>query len=129
LIENNRVVGNYVADAGWVVAFKPLPDINQNGLNELALYYSGGMHQGYGGTGVDVVEFGAGGPKGLGWFQAETFSDAGPVIGYKVTAVPGPTPVFYREKHVQNAAGRWRKSGTKTPIKLKAIIKAFEPVR
>lgn len=129
LIENNRVVGNYVSDAGWVVGFKSIPDVNQNGLNEAALYYSGGMHQGAGGTGVDIVEFGPGGPKGIGWFQAEGFSETGPVIGYKVTAKPGPMPVFYREKHVQNSSGRWRRTGPATSFKLQKIVGAFEPVR
>jgi hypothetical protein len=129
LIENNRVVGNYVADAGWVVGLKSLPDINADGLNEVALYYSGGMHQGAGGTGVDIVELGPGGPKGIGWFQAESFSDTGPVIGYKVTVKPGANPAFYRERHVQNAAGRWRRTGASTLLKLKAIVSAFETVR
>src|SRR4051812_39650346 len=58
LIEGNKVVGNYIADVGWTLGGRVLPDINQNGLNEFALYYSGGIHQGSGGTGVDIMEFG-----------------------------------------------------------------------
>lgn len=129
LMENNRVIGNYVADVGWSVGFKVLPDINQNGLNEFALYYSGGMHQGSGGTGVDIDEFGPAGPKGLGWFNAESFTDTGPVLGYRVTVKPGPTPVFYRERYVQNSAGKWRRTGASTPLKLQKAVGEFVPVR
>ncbi|MEP6900535.1 MAG: hypothetical protein ABJA66_02225, partial [Actinomycetota bacterium] len=59
LIENGKIIGSYISESGWAMDLKVLPDINQNGLNEFLLYYSGGMHQGQGGTGVDLMEFSA----------------------------------------------------------------------
>ncbi|HEX8637089.1 MAG TPA: hypothetical protein VF692_03425 [Pyrinomonadaceae bacterium] len=41
LIENGKVVGNYVSEGGWAQDLKSLPDINRNGLDEFAVYYSG----------------------------------------------------------------------------------------
>src|SRR5207247_1850178 len=86
VLENGRVVASFVApETGWGVNAASLPDLNQNGLNEIALYYSGGMHQGAGGTGVDIVEYSAGKLKGIGWYQAEGFNETGPVFGFRVT--------------------------------------------
>ena len=90
IIENGRAVANYVApESGWTIEAHSLPDIDQDGIDEAALYWSGGMHQGAGGSGVDIWEFSATGAKGIGWFQAESFDDRSPPTGYKVTAKPG----------------------------------------
>ena len=130
VIEDGAVVGSYAAvDAGWTVDAKALPDINHNGVNEIALYYSGGLHQGEGGTGVDIDEVSNGSLKGIGWFQAESFTADGPTTGYKVLARPGKTPVFFREKYTQNAAGKWRKAGSQTPLKLTPITGTFETLK
>ena len=129
LIANNRVVGSYVTDTGTVIGFKSLPDINENGLNEVALYWSGGTHQGAGGTGVDVVELGPAGLKGIGWFQADSFSEDGPSVGYKVTVKPGPAPVFYRERYVENAGGKWRRTAAARPFRLQKTVSTFEAVK
>ena len=129
LIENDKVVGNYVADVGWTVGVTSLPDINRNGLNEAALYYSGGMHQGAGGTGVDVVELSPTGVKGIGWFQAEGFTETGPTVGYRVTAKPGGTPQFFREKYTQASNGKWKRTGRVTPFHLQATISKFVAVK
>ena len=129
ILENGRPVGNFLAeDAGWTIDSAVLPDINQNGVDEIELYYSGGMHQGEGGTGVDIVEYSAGKLKGVGWFQSDGFTDSGPVFGYKVTTNPGKTPVFFREKCLQNAAGKWRKTGKVLPLKLGETVGKFEAV-
>ena len=106
-----------------------ISDLNQNGLDEIALYYSGGMHQGAGGTGVDIMEFSNGALKGLGWFQAEEFTETSPVMGYKIVAHPAKTPTFTREKFVQNAAGKWRKAGAPITIKLKPAVVEFESAK
>lgn len=118
LIENKKIVGSYISEGGWALGLKSLPDINQNGLDEFAVYYSGGMHQGQGGTGVDIMEFSAAGIKGLGWFQADSFGEETGDFGYKVTVKPGKTPVYYREKYVSTADDKWRKSGKIAPFKL-----------
>ena len=130
VIEDGAVVGSYIAaESGFTVDARALPDINQNGVNEIALYYSGGLHQGEGGTGVDIVEVANGALKGIGWFQAESFTAEGPTTGYKVTAKPGKTPTFFREKYIQNSAGKWRKAGSQTPLKLTEITGTFETIK
>lgn len=129
LIEGGKVLGNYIADVGWSVGVKALPDINQNGLDEVALYYSGGMHQGAGGTGVDIVEFTGAGVNGIGWFQAESFGETTPVVGYRVTGRPGKAPAYFREKYVQNSSGKWRKAGAVAPLRLQKAVSVFTPVR
>jgi len=130
VIENGKVVASVVsAEGGWSDRAVTIPDVNQNGLDEIALYYSGGMHQGAGGTGVDIMEFSNGALKGLGWFQAEEFSETSPVMGYKIVAHPAKTPTFTREKFVQNAAGKWRKAGAPITIKLKPAVVEFESAK
>jgi hypothetical protein len=130
VLENGKVAANFVsAESAWSVDAQALPDINMNGLDEFALYYSGGMHQGEGGTGVDIMEFSAGKLKGIGWFQAESFSDSSPTAGYKVSVKPGVRPVFTREKFIQNDAGKWRRSGRPAAFKLTAVYGTFEVVK
>ena len=129
IIDNGKVVGNFVSvESGWTDHANVLPDINQNGLDEIALYYSGGMHQGAGGTGVDIIEYSNGALKGIGWFQAEGFTETGPVIGYRVTVAPGKTPAFFKEKYTQDAAGKWKKTGTAVPLKLTKAVSEFVSV-
>lgn len=129
LIDGGKVIGNYVSDVGWSVGVKALPDINQNGLNEVALYYSGGMHQGAGGTGVDIVELTGTGVKGIGWFQAESFGEETDTVGYRVTAKSGKIPAYYREKYIQTANGKWKRTGKVVPLRLQKTVAVFAPVR
>ena len=111
LIENGKIVRNYVSEGGWALNLRSLPDINQNGLNEFLVYYSGGMHQGAGGIGVDVMEFSANGVKGLGWFQASGFNDEDENLEYKVSVKPGKMPVFYREKYAATGEQKLKRVG------------------
>lgn len=130
ILENGKVVGNFVAEnAGWANDSAVLPDINKNGIDELALYYSGGMHQGAGGTGVDIVEFPGGKPTGLGWYQSDGFGETGPQWAWKVTVEPGKTPVFFKEKYLGTPAGKWRRSGKVLPLKLGEIVGPFEAIK
>ena len=130
IFENGRIVGNFAsAENGAAIGARALPDIDQNGLDEIAVHLSGGMHQGAGGTGVDVFQVSKGSLSPVGWFQSDSFSDTSPVIGYKVFAKPGRPPVFTREKHQQNSAGRWRRVGSALPFKLQTIDRKFEAVK
>lgn len=128
LIENNKIIGSYTSDGGWANGAKSLPDINQNGLDEFALYYSGGMHQGAGGTGADVMEFSASGIKPVGWFQASSFTEDDS-FGYKVSVKPGKTPIFYREKYVSVGETKWKKSGKIVPFKLEKAFGKFTALK
>ncbi len=87
------------------------------------------MHQGAGGTGVDIFEFSASSLKGIGWFQAEEFTETSPVMGYKVTVKPGKVPSYSSQKFIQNSAGKWRKSGVAKPLHLEAAVSQFESVK
>jgi hypothetical protein len=118
LLENGRIVGSYVSEGGWAMNLKSLPDINQNGLDEFLVYYSGGMHQGAGGTGVDLMEFAANIPKGIGWFQVDSFGEETGDFSYKVSVKPGKTPIFYREKYVSAGENKYSKAGRIAAFKL-----------
>src|SRR5436189_3118241 len=76
LIEGDAVAGNFVSDGGWGEAIAAVPDIDQNGVLEFTLAYSGGLHQGSGGTGVDLMRFSDGVPVGIGWYKAEEFDES-----------------------------------------------------
>jgi len=129
LFEGNRVVANLVSEeSGWSIDAKVLPDINQNGLNEVALYYSGGMHQGSGGTGVDIMEFSGSALKGIGWFQAESFTER-TNYSFKVSVKPGPVPQFFSEKWTSNSKGKYRRVGNQVQLKLKPAFGKFEAVK
>lgn len=129
VFDGDKLVASFVSpESGWTVDAKVVQDVNMNGLDELALHVSGGMHQGSGGMGVEIVEVSGRSLKSLGWFQAESFSDDGPVIGYKVSAMRAAAPTFTRAKYLQNAAGKWRRAGAAVPFKLRRTVIKFEPV-
>jgi hypothetical protein len=129
LIENEKVSAIYVSEGGWAMSIKSLPDLNQNGLNEFALYYSGGMHQGQGGTGVDILELPASNIKGLGWFQADSFGEMRGDYSFKVSAKSGKLPIFYREKYLSTGENKWKKSGKITLFRLGKIACDFTVLR
>lgn len=117
LIENGKIVGNYVSEGGWAQNLKSLPDVNRNGIDEFTVYYSGGMHQGAGGVGVDLMEFSGANVKGLGWFQVYDFTEDDS-FSYKISVKPGKTPIFFREKYDSVGEDKWKKSGKIVPFKL-----------
>jgi len=130
LYENGKLAGIYGAEqAGWVGGARALPDINQNGVDEVALYWSGGLHQGEGGVGVDIWELSAKAMRGLGWFQSEAFSDARPTIGYKVSVKKGKTPAFSRQKYLSNDTDKWRRSGGPASFKPGKNVVAFAAIK
>jgi hypothetical protein len=110
IIENRRIVSAYSSEGGWPVEVKAAPDINKNGLDEVLFYYSGGMHQGVGGTGAEIVEFGAGKSICMGWFLADRFGEESGDFGWKVTVKPAKRPVFYRRKYL-DSNGKWQPKG------------------
>ncbi len=127
LIENGKIIRSYSSEGGWALDLRWLPDINQNSLDEFAVFYSGGMHQGQGGTGVDLMEMSDTGIKGIGWFNAESFTETS-YFGYKVTVKTGKKPIFYREKY-NSKNNKWRKSGKPTMFKLDKIYSKFETLK
>ena len=128
LIEGGKIIGSYVSEGGWAIDLESLPDINQNGLNEFLVYYSGGLHQGEGGTGVDLMEFSAAGVKGLGWFQSDSFGEETGDWSYKVSVKKGKTPVFYREKYISKN-DKFQKSGKIAAFKLGKNVADFTTLK
>jgi hypothetical protein len=129
LIENNKLIGNYISDSGWSTDIEPVPDIDQNGLDEFVLGFSGGMHQGQGGIGVDIMEFSNGIPKGIGWYKAEEYAETQATTVWKLTAKPGMTPVFYQQKYDSTENDKWRRVGVNTILKLGKPISTFTAVK
>jgi len=129
LMEGGKINGSYVSESGWAVDLKVLPDINQNGLNEFLVYYSGGMHQGIGGTGVDLMEFSAAsGIKGLGWFQSDSYGEESGDWSYKVSVKTGKTPIFYREKYISKN-DKLQKSDKPAPFKLGKAYSSYTALK
>jgi hypothetical protein len=129
LIEDGKVAGNYLAEAGWTVDLRAVADVNRNGLDEFTLTYSGGMHQGMGGTGVDLMEFAGGMPKGIGWYKAEEFGPTESASAWKLTAKPGAKLVFSKQKYMSREGGDYKKVGAATAAKLTEVISKFTAVK
>ncbi len=129
LIENGKVIGNYVSESGWSLAMAKISDVNKNGLDEFTLSFSGGMHQGEGGVGVDLMEFSDNMPKSLGWVKAEEFKDTQAASVWKVTAKAGKVPAFYKQKFTSTKNDTWKKVGVNTAFKLTKTTNSFAAVK
>lgn len=129
LIDGGKVEGNFIAEAGWTVGINLIPDINQNGVDEFALAYSGGMHQGMGGVGVDVMEFSNGVPKGLGWYKAEEFGPTEAITKWKLSAKPAASPIFYKQKYFSGEGQDFKRIGTNGIAKLTKVNAEFMVVK
>lgn len=130
LIEGDSVVGNFISDGGWGIDVATVPDINQNGILEFTLAYSGGLHQGVGGTGVELMEFSDGLPAGIGWYKAEEFGPGEISNSWKLTAKPGRPPIYYKQKFSTREGGKPRAAGKSAVTKLdKAFVSKFEIVK
>lgn len=130
LIEGDKVVGNFISDGGWGVDIGSVPDINENGILEFTLSYSGGMHQGQGGTGVELMEFSGGKPVGIGWYKAEAFGPTEAVTSWKLTAKPGTPPTFYKQKFFSGEGRKPKAVGKAAVTRLdKAFVSKFEAVK
>lgn len=130
LIEGDSVVGNFISDSGWGVEIGAVPDINKNGILEFTLAYSGGLHQGHGGTGVDLMEFSNGLPVGIGWYKAEEYGPTEASTMWKLTAQAGKTPVFYKQKYFSGENKKARPVGKSVVTKLDStFVSKFERVK
>ena len=88
-----------------------------------------GMYQGLGGFGVDLMEFLVGIPKCIGWYKAEEFADTEAVSVWKLTAKPGPVPVFYKQKYFSGENSKYRKVGANAVTKLTKVNGKFTAVK
>ncbi|MBX3281313.1 MAG: hypothetical protein KF756_02435 [Acidobacteria bacterium] len=131
VVEKGKVVANFVQDSGWAFSIHRVADVNRNGLDEIALEFGGGMHQGEGGTGVSIYEFKNDKPVELGWYQATKFTDSDTTAAWVLTAKTGKTPVFYTRKYLALKNNKWRRSGARKVVKFKPLDGSsdFEAVR
>lgn len=129
IFENGKLVGAWGDNSGWTMQISSIADMNRDGIDEFTLSFGGGMHQGMGGIGVDVVEFRNGRPVVLGWFQAEKLTDGETDSAWKVTVKPGKNPTFYRQKYVANKKGKLIKTGTKAAFRLTKVENGFELIQ
>lgn len=120
VIENGSVVTHYAEDGGWNLEVARVPDINKNGRDEIVIETGGGMHQGYTGSSITILEFADTGISDLGRFLVYTnecesyapnkFCDR----SYKLTAAPGAKPAFTSQKYLNRGTDekpRWVLSG------------------
>jgi hypothetical protein len=130
IVEGGKIVGNFVSEGGWGFVIGRVPDIDQNGIDEFTLAYSGGLHQGAGGTGVDLMQFANGVPKSIGWYKAEEFGETEASSMWKLWAKPGKAPVFYKQKYFSGENRPAKPVGKRAVTKLaKVFVSKFEVVK
>ncbi len=117
LIENGKIIKTFGSESGWAINLRWLSDINKNGIDEFAITYGVGMHQGQGGTGIDIHEFSNGNVKTIGWLAESAYSETAE-HSYKVWVKKGKTPIFYRDKYVPNKKNKQVKVGKTATFKL-----------
>jgi hypothetical protein len=108
IVEGGKTVAHYTyGENGLSSDIDVLPDINQNGLNELILI-GWGTGQGYVSGAIEIVELAASGVKSFG--IADTYSDDfganenGTATAYAISAQKGKTPIYFRETYAQKDA-------------------------
>jgi hypothetical protein len=99
-VEAGRVVADILYEGGEDSSIEALADIDGDGLAEMVLG-DGSIHQGYTAVVAMPIQFTPTGVKKFG--IADVYDDDCGVgerctmTAYRVTAAPGPAPVFYRE--------------------------------
>lgn len=120
VIENGRIVVNFVEEGGWNLEVSKVADLNKNGRDEIAIETGGGMHQGYTGSSVTIVELSATAAAELGVYLVYSnecenhapnkYCDR----SYKITATPAAKPSFFAQKFLNRGTDekpRWVMSG------------------
>lgn len=126
VVEGGRVIVHFVEEGGWNLEVRKAPDINRNGRDELIIETGGGMHQGYTGSSVSVLELSPFAVVQLGVFLAYTneceslapnkYCDR----SYRLTAVRGTRPAITSQKFLNRGTEerpRWVASGKPLPAK------------
>lgn len=136
IIENQKILLHYFFNGTWLASFKSLPDINQNGLNEMLIETSGGLHQGFYGTGIAILEISQNRIKGIGGVQTSSNECEEGESGeecpreYKIFVQPGKTPVFFRERYNLINSDKLVKVGPRKRFSLeKADAEGYEIIK
>ena len=139
VIENGAVVAHFAEEGGWDLEVSRVSDINKNGRDELVIETGGGMHQGYTGSSVTILEIGESAVTVFGTFLAFTNEcenhapDKYCDRSYKLTATAGPKPAFFAQKFTNRGTAEKPRSvaaGKPLPAKnLSDIYRKFEAVK
>ncbi len=126
VVENGKAIASFVEEGGWNLEVSKAPDVNQNGRDELVIETGGGMHQGYTGSSITVLELSETAVVKLGVYLAYTneCENSAPDKycdrSYKITAAPGPKPSFFVQKFLNRGTDekpRWAASGKAVPAR------------
>ncbi|NOT49380.1 MAG: hypothetical protein HOP17_16775 [Acidobacteria bacterium] len=104
VVENGRIIASFVEDGGWNLEVSKVADLNKNGRDEIIIETGGGMHQGYYGSSITIVELSATAAVEIGVYLVNTNECENPVANkycdrsYKITATPGAKPAFFAQK-------------------------------
>lgn len=140
IVENGGIVAHFTTAGGWNLEVARLADINKNGFDELAVETGGGMHQGYTGSSVSVLEISSASVRSLGTFLVFTneCENGGPEEycdeRYRITAKPRAAPVFSRQKYINKNGSdekpKWTVSGKLHTAKpLASVIDKYTRVK
>jgi hypothetical protein len=138
ITEGGKILLHFAEEGGWNMAMRSLPDINRNGLDELVVETSSGMHQGKVGGSVTLLEVSPAAVRELGYTLAFSnecdaeMSEDECDRSYRITAAPGARPVFYRQRFVNvgdEEKPRWRKRGKLQKIRLNKTEVKFKLLR
>ncbi|HTH36413.1 MAG TPA: hypothetical protein VL572_00520 [Pyrinomonadaceae bacterium] len=139
VIENGQVVAHFAEEGGWDLEVSRVSDLNKNGRDEIVIETGGGMHQGYTGTSVTVLELTQSSVTDFGTFLAFTnecenhASNKYCDRSYKLTATAGAKPLFFSQKFTNRGTDekpRWVVAGKPLPAKnLGEITRKFEAVK
>jgi hypothetical protein len=120
VVESGRAVAHFAIEGGWNLEVSRVPDLNKNGRDEIAIETGGGMHQGYMGSNLTVLEMTETAANELGVFLVYTNECEPPVAdkycdrSYKLTATAGAKPAFFAQKYINRGTDekpRWVVSG------------------
>lgn len=139
VIENGTVAAHFSVEGGWNLEVSRIPDLNRNGRDELAIETGGGMHQGYTGSSVTVLEISETAAAELGIFlvftnECETYAaDKYCDRSYKLTAAAGTKPAFFAQKYLNRGTDekpRWVASGKPAAAKpIRDVSTKYEAVK
>jgi hypothetical protein len=126
VIENGRLVAHVIFEGGENRAIGALPDINGNGLSEIAIT-GGATNQGITSAWIAIIELTAGDVTRLG--RTATYSDdcgvnekSCKITANRISVIAGKTPAFYREVFTDTGAAAgpssWKKVIGLSPVSL-----------
>lgn len=139
VVENGRVAAHFAVEGGWNLEVSRVPDLNKNGRDELAIETGGGMHQGYTGSSVTILELSETAAVELGVFLVYTneceayapnkYCDR----NYKLTAAAGAKPAFFTQKYLNRGTDekpRWVASGKPAAAKpIRDLSTKYEAIK